>query len=71
MIGIVIGKSGLGIVSTWDVHALQPFTMFALGVIGFLVGGELKGENFRKYGKQFAAMLVCEGVLAFIFIAFA
>ncbi len=67
-IGIIIGKSGLGIVSSSDIHALHPFTMFALGVIGFLVGGELKGENFRKYGKQFASMLVCEGVVAFVMV---
>ena len=49
VIGLIIGESGLKIVKHTDVAAPQPFTLFALGIIGFLVGGELKAENFRKY----------------------
>ncbi len=65
VIGILIGQSGLHIVKAEDIAKLQSFTWFALGIIGFLVGGELQAENFRKYGKQFMAILFGEGLVAF------
>jgi Kef-type K+ transport system membrane component KefB/CBS domain-containing protein len=66
--GLVIGESGLRIVTAADVVALRSFSLFALGVIGFLVGGELQAENFRKYGRQFAAILLGEGLTAFVVV---
>ncbi|PIR65291.1 MAG: sodium:proton exchanger, partial [Candidatus Omnitrophica bacterium CG10_big_fil_rev_8_21_14_0_10_43_8] len=40
----------------------------ALGIIGFMIGGELKTDVFRRYGKQFIAILLAEGVTAFIVV---
>ncbi len=71
VIGILIGQSGLHIVKAGDIIKLQSFNWFALGIIGFLVGGELQGENFRKYGKQFMAILFGEGVAAFLLVSVA
>jgi NhaP-type Na+/H+ or K+/H+ antiporter len=70
VIGLLVGQSGLNFVSQDDVLALRPFNFFALGVIGFLVGGELKSENFRKYGRQFAYILFGEGIGAFVVVGF-
>ena len=67
--GFVIGASCLKIVKPADIHALEPFNMFALGIIGFLVGGELSFKTFRKYGKQFAAILLGEGLTAFFLVS--
>lgn len=67
-IGLIVGESGFGLVKHTHVITLQPFTLFALGIIGFLVGGELKGENFKKYAKQFFAILVGEGLCAFLLV---
>ncbi len=67
--GFVIGASCLNIVKPSDIHALEPFNMFALGIIGFLVGGELSFKTFRKYGKQFAAILLGEGLTAFFLVS--
>jgi NhaP-type Na+/H+ or K+/H+ antiporter len=67
-IGLLIGESGLRIVKIADVEALRSLSLFALGIIGFLVGGELKGENFRKYGRQFAAIFLGEGLAAFALV---
>ncbi|MCB1101419.1 MAG: cation:proton antiporter, partial [Kiritimatiellae bacterium] len=36
--------------------------------IGFLVGGELHGSIFKKYGKQFTAILLGEGLAAFVLV---
>ncbi len=66
--GLLIGQSGLQLVSAKEVVALQPFNMFALGIIGFLVGGELKIQTFRRYAKQFLAILLGEGLGAFILV---
>ena len=67
--GILVGKSGLKILDGGDIENLRSFTWFALGIIGFLVGGELQFETFKKYGKQFAQILLWEGLAAFFLVA--
>jgi Kef-type K+ transport system membrane component KefB/CBS domain-containing protein len=67
-IGLLVGQSGLNIVAQSDMLTLRPFNFFALGIIGFLVGGELKNENFKKYGRQFTYILFGEGLGAFIIV---
>ncbi len=71
VIGLIIGQSGLQLVKPHDIQVMQPFNMFALGVIGFLVGGELKISIFRKYAKQFTAILLGEGLGAFVLVGVA
>ncbi len=66
--GVLIGDTGLGLLHPTDIAALGPFNNFALGLIGFLVGGELSGDIFKKYGKQFTAMLLGEGLAAFVLV---
>lgn len=68
VMGVLIGESGLQWVDHSDVIALQPFNQFALGLIGFLVGGELHGSIFKKYGRQFTAILLGEGLAAFFLV---
>ena len=66
--GILLGRSGLDIINKDVIDALAPFNYFALGIIGFMIGGELKADVFRRYGKQFIAILLAEGVTAFIVV---
>lgn len=65
VIGIIIGQSGMKFINSDIIVSLKNFNFFALGIIGFLVGGELHGSTMKKYGKQFSAILFGEGVLAF------
>ncbi len=67
--GLLVGKSGLKLLNTEDIENFRSFTWFALGIIGFLVGGELKFDTFRQYGKQFVQILLWEGILAFLIVA--
>ncbi len=69
VVGLLVGRTGLHLVTAQDVAKLEPFSMFALGIIGFLVGGELKLQEFKKYGRQYAAILFGEGTLAFVFVS--
>ena len=66
--GILLGRSGLNIISKDIIEVLVPFNYFALGLIGFMIGGELKGEVFRRYGRQFLAILLAEGLAAFFVV---
>ncbi|WP_372795390.1 cation:proton antiporter [Pontiella sp.] len=68
VVGVLIGDTGFGLLHPSDIQALSPFNNFALGLIGFLVGGELSGSIFKKYGKQFTAILIGEGVAAFFLV---
>jgi Kef-type K+ transport system membrane component KefB/CBS domain-containing protein len=68
VIGLLVGESGLGIVDPAHIRALAPFNLFALGVIGFLVGSELRYDTFRQYGRQFAAVVLGEGLAAFLVV---
>ncbi|MDD5128675.1 MAG: cation:proton antiporter [Candidatus Omnitrophica bacterium] len=64
--GILLGQSGFNIINKDIIEVLVPFNYFALGLIGFMIGGELKSEVFRRYGKQFLAILLAEGIAAFL-----
>lgn len=66
-IGIILGP-WLGIISQQTISDLEPFNMFALGIIGFLIGGELKREIFTKFGKQVITILLFEGLAAFLLV---
>ncbi len=68
VIGILLGQSGLGIVDKKIIDSLVPVNYFALGLIAFMVGGELKKETLLKYGKQFVAILLAEGLGAFLIV---
>ena len=69
VVGVLIGDTGFGLLHPEDIVALRPFNNFALGLIGFLVGGELSASIFKKYGKQFTAILLGEGLAAFFLVA--
>ncbi|MBD3272617.1 MAG: CBS domain-containing protein [Elusimicrobia bacterium] len=66
LIGIGIGLSGLKIVDQHVISVMEPFNFFALGLIGFMIGGELKKEVFVKYGNQITILLLFEGLTAFV-----
>ncbi len=67
-IGVAVGRTGLNIIDESLLESLDPFNFFALGVIGFMIGGELRGDVFRKYGRQFLCILVGEGIGAFVVV---
>ncbi len=68
ILGPVLGALGVGVIRREVVDLLEPFNLFALGVIGFLIGGELKREIFVKFGRQVMAMLLFEGLAAFLLV---
>ena len=71
IIGVVIGESGLRLISEQVTQLVEPLNYFALGIIGFMIGGELKLDVLKKYGRQFITILVAEGVAAFALVTLA
>ena len=69
VIGIILGRTGLNLISIEVLTDLKPFNYFALGLIGFMIGGELKLEFLQKHGKQFISILMFEGLTAFFIVA--
>lgn len=68
VIGCLIGESGFKWVGAETVARLEPVNLFALGIIGFLVGGELLFAEFRKHIRQLLAILLGEGLAAFVLV---
>ena len=68
VIGLILGGSALNLIDIEVVMSLSPLNMLALGIIGFTIGGELKLDLFRRYGKQFVIILFSEGVFAFLVV---
>jgi len=66
-IGIILGPA-LKIISPETVENLELFNLFALGIIGFLIGGELERDIFVKFGRQVVAILLFEGGVAFLLV---
>ncbi|MBX3178869.1 MAG: cation:proton antiporter [Candidatus Hydrogenedentes bacterium] len=68
IVGLIIGESGFRWATQEDVANLQMFNLFALALIGFLVGSELKWDVFKSRGSQLVAILLFEGVGAFVIV---
>ncbi len=68
IIGILIGQSGSRLISGQLIDTLEPISGFALSLIGFLIGSELKIPLMRKYGKHFAYILSFEAIMPFIIV---
>ncbi|HUT44830.1 MAG TPA: cation:proton antiporter [Sedimentisphaerales bacterium] len=66
-IGIILGPL-FGVISVRTIQDLEPFNMFALGIIGFLIGGELKRDIFVKFGGQVFSILLFEGLAACLLV---
>jgi len=69
IVGFLMGKSVLGAIDDFTIEAFTPIINIALGLIGFRIGGELKIELFRKYGRSIYTILFSEGLFAFFLVA--
>ena len=69
IIGILIGQTGIHIITKDLIGTMHPVNTFALGIIGFMIGSELKVSVIRKYGKQFSIILLFESLSAFLVVS--
>ncbi|RME62572.1 MAG: hypothetical protein D6778_10980 [Nitrospirae bacterium] len=68
VVGIIMGESFLKLYDKCNLDAMVPLTNFALALIGYMVGSELKHSVFKRYGRQFFTILLSEGLMAMAFV---
>jgi len=68
VIGLIVGRSGFDIIDEQTLTALEQFNFFALGLIGFEIGGSIKLDLFRKHGRQLVAILLGQGLCAALLV---
>jgi len=68
LIGLVIGKSFLHLFEQPAIDSMMPLVNFTLGIIGFIIGAELKRSVFAKYGWSIYSVLLGEGLLTFVLV---
>ena len=68
VIGLAVGRTWLGLVDEPMLRNFEPFNAFALGLIGFMIGGELHRDVFKRFGRQLAVILLAEGLAACIVV---
>lgn len=68
VIGLIVGQTGFGLIPKTVVDEMRPISMFALGLIGLSIGGELKFTVLRRRGRQFLTILLSEGIGAFVIV---
>jgi Kef-type K+ transport system membrane component KefB/CBS domain-containing protein len=68
--GLLLGKHVLRLWSPEMIEQFAPITNLALGIIGFMIGSELKFDVFRKRGRSIYSILFCEALGAFTVVAF-
>ena len=66
LIGLLLGESGVRLITAPTLARFEPINYFALGLISFSLGGELKLEMLRRNGRQFTLILLLEAFGAFI-----
>ncbi|MFQ6034791.1 MAG: cation:proton antiporter [Sedimentisphaerales bacterium] len=71
IVGVLIGQSVFKLITVETIESLTPFSIFALGIIGFMIGGELRYEVFKKYGWQFLTIMLSEGLFSFVLVTLA
>lgn len=66
--GLIVGVSGFNLVSSKVINDLSFLSDFALGIIAFNIGSELKVSVIKKLGKSIFIIAICEALGAFILV---
>lgn len=69
LIGVILGKSFLNILTPIVVERMSIINDLALGIIAFIIGGELKFSRLKQLGKVITSIAIFECLGAFFAIA--
>jgi len=70
LVGLILGQNLFNIWNLELIEKFAPLTNLALGIIGFLIGSELKLDLFRKRGRSIYSILFCETLVTFFMVTF-
>ena len=66
LVGIILGVSGFQLFNNHDVQNLTMVTYFALAMIGFTIGGELRWARIKRFGRSILIITFFESSLSCI-----
>ena len=69
VLGVVLGRSVLGLIDAESTAKLELITDFALGIVAFMIGTELSRKLLRKLGAKLLVIMVSESLMAFFVVA--
>ncbi len=70
LVGLLLGKHVFHLWTPQMIEQFAPITNLALGIIGFMIGSELKFDVFRKRGRSIYSILFCEVIVTFTMVTF-
>ena len=68
VVGLLLGPSLLGLVTSETITPLTPINTIALSIIAFTIGGEFAIKQLKKVGKSVILIAILEVVGAFAFV---
>jgi Kef-type K+ transport system membrane component KefB/mannitol/fructose-specific phosphotransferase system IIA component (Ntr-type) len=63
LVGVLVGRAGLDLVSDEALHGLEPLTDLALGLIAATVGAHLNLDRLRNAGRRLSALFFFESLV--------
>jgi Kef-type K+ transport system membrane component KefB len=69
LVGVLLGSSFLNVVPLALVRELAFISEIALAMIGFDMGSHLRFVDLRRLGRSILAVLLCEGLGAFVLVS--
>ncbi|MDP8258730.1 MAG: cation:proton antiporter [Candidatus Aadella gelida] len=66
--GLLLGKTFNGFLRGEMMDSFEPLLNLALGIIGFMIGSEIRLDKFRRYSKSIYTILFCESFLTFVLV---
>ncbi|MFC1617027.1 cation:proton antiporter [Candidatus Margulisiibacteriota bacterium] len=67
-IGVILGISGFKVFNIQNLEHFEIVSHFALGIIGFVIGGELRWARIRAFGLNILAISLLEATCAFALV---
>ncbi len=68
LVGILLGVSGFKLYDVTDISNLSMVTYFALAMIGFTIGGELRWARLKRFGKSILVITFFESSVSCLFV---
>ena len=71
IIGILLGVSGIKLFDAASISNLVMLTYFALALVGFTIGGELRWARIKRFGASILIITFCESGLSALVVTVA
>lgn len=68
IIGLLLGESFHSLLSSSMIASFGPLIELALGIIGFMIGGEIHIDKFKRYSRSIYTILFVEALLTFFLV---